>query len=294
MQFKRLYHSVRLALTGSYTKRAEYLKKHGVLAGMGEKCQWGPTVLPPYAELIKLHDNVHIHKTAKLIPHDVLNMFLKKAYPQGDFGYYERLGCIEIMDNVYVSMNSVILPNVRINRNCIVSAGSVVANDVPENSVVAGNPAHVIGTFDQYVAARMLGRDKNMRFKHQNLSDAEKDELWKSFELVHKAKPAKREQQKDDPTREEFPANSSEAGRESVPAPLRAEIMGILAEAAPHVDFLSSDRLIDDGILDSLSIISIVSALSEQYDIEFDLDELEPKNLNSVDAITETVQKLLG
>lgn len=41
MQFKRLYHSVRLALTGSYTKRAENLKQHGVLAGMGESASGG-------------------------------------------------------------------------------------------------------------------------------------------------------------------------------------------------------------------------------------------------------------
>ena len=173
-------------MTGSYTKRAEYLKKHGVLAGMGEKCQWGPTVLPPYAELIKLHDNVHIHKTAKLIPHDVLNMFLKKAYPQGDFGHYERLGCIEIMDTVYVSMNSVILPNVRINRNCIVSAGSVVVRDVPENSVVAGNPARVVGTFDHTIASRISAHEKNTPFQHQKLSAERKDALWKCFELEHK------------------------------------------------------------------------------------------------------------
>jgi len=286
MKLKRYGHSARLACIHSYTKRAEYIKKHNLLGAIGDKCQWGPTLIPPYAELIRLHNNVNIHKTAKLVPHDVLNWFLKKARPDAEFGYYERLGCIEIMDNVYVAMNSVILPNVRINKNVIVSAGSVVTSDVPENSVVAGNPAHVIGTFDQYVAARVLSKDKNVPFTHQNLSDEEISELWKSFELARSAKAVEHSASEAD--------LQTEKAKDVTAAVSRDEILAVLEEAAPNVDFTSSNRLIDDGVLDSLGIISVVSALSGKYNIEFDLDELEPKNLNSIDAITDTVQKLLG
>ena len=58
----------------SYTKRAAYLKKHGLLAGIGENCRWG-VGLPLYSELIKLHNNVIVHKSAKLMAHDMLNGF---------------------------------------------------------------------------------------------------------------------------------------------------------------------------------------------------------------------------
>lgn len=58
------------------------------------------------------------------------------------------------MDNVFIGSNTSILSNVRIGPNAIVAAGSVVTKDVPPNSVVAGVPAKVIGTFDSYMEKR--------------------------------------------------------------------------------------------------------------------------------------------
>jgi len=49
-----------------------------------------------------------------------------------------------IEDNVRIFVNSVILPGVRVGRNAIIGAGSVVMRDVPSNVIVQGNPARVI------------------------------------------------------------------------------------------------------------------------------------------------------
>lgn len=73
---------------------------------------------------------------------------------------------------------------------------------------------------------------------------------------------------------------------------MKEHILEILRKALPQIDFESSDSLVDDGILDSLSIVTLVSELSMEYDIIFDLNELTPENLNSIDAIVETIQKL--
>ena len=54
------------------------------------------------------------------------------------------------MDNVYIGMGSIILGNVKIGPNVIIHAGSVVASDIPPNSIVAGVPAKVVGKFDIY------------------------------------------------------------------------------------------------------------------------------------------------
>lgn len=75
---------------------------------------------------------------------------------------------------------------------------------------------------------------------------------------------------------------------------MKEQILNLLKDALPQIDFTASQRLVDDGILDSLSIITLVSELSMEFDIEFDLDQLEPKNLNSIDAIVGTVRQLQG
>ena len=75
---------------------------------------------------------------------------------------------------------------------------------------------------------------------------------------------------------------------------MKERILEILSEALPQIDFTASDSLVDDGILDSLSIVTLVSELSLEYGIIFDLEELTPENLNSIDAIVETVKNLQG
>ena len=55
-------------------------------------------------------------------------------------------GDVYIGDNCFVGANAIILPNVRIGDEVIVAAGAVVTKDVPNNSIVAGNPARVIRT----------------------------------------------------------------------------------------------------------------------------------------------------
>ena len=75
---------------------------------------------------------------------------------------------------------------------------------------------------------------------------------------------------------------------------MKKKILEILADALPQIDFTTSARLVDDGILDSLSIVTIVTELSIEYDVEFDLDQLEPCNLNSVDAMADTILSLKG
>jgi acetyltransferase-like isoleucine patch superfamily enzyme len=54
-----------------------------------------------------------------------------------------------IEDNVRIFVNSVILPGIRVGKNSIIGAGSVVTKDVPPNVVVMGNPARVIQHLDQ-------------------------------------------------------------------------------------------------------------------------------------------------
>lgn len=70
------------------------------------------------------------------------------------------------------------------------------------------------------------------------------------------------------------------------------ELLSILKGICPKVDFVNEKKLIDDGILDSFDIISIVNELNEHYDIEIDVDDLEPDNFNTVEAMLELIERL--
>lgn len=182
MRKQRMLQSLRMLLTPSIRKRTAYVKKKNILGAMGDKCRWGPWLVPLYPKLIKLGSNVRVHKSAKIVTHDVLNGFLEDCGLNQDFGSRERLGCVELGNNVYLGMNVVVLPDVRIGDNCIITAGSVVNSDIPANSVASGNPAQVVGRFDRYMALRKMSRSQTVAFKNQELPDELALAQWEKFE----------------------------------------------------------------------------------------------------------------
>lgn len=70
------------------------------------------------------------------------------------------------------------------------------------------------------------------------------------------------------------------------------ELMEILEELRPDVDFENETGLIDNGILDSFDIVSLVTALNDAYDIEIKPNNLVPENFNSREAILALVEQL--
>lgn len=74
---------------------------------------------------------------------------------------------------------------------------------------------------------------------------------------------------------------------------MKEKILEILSDINPDVDFENEKALIDDGILDSFAVIQTVTNLMDAFDIFIDADDIEPENLNSVDAIVELVTKKL-
>ena len=285
MKAARLYHSFRMLLIRSSAKRTQYLKKHGLLGSVGEQCYWGPRLIPLYPELIRLHNNVVIHRKAKLIPHDMINSFLKRAVPEEDFGASERIGCIDIMDNVYVAMNAIILPNVRIGKNCIISAGSVVSSDIPENSVVAGNPAKVIGRFDLYVASRLMNKDHAVRFKNQVLPPEIAAAEWEYFEKSRLVS---------------ADTSTTSAAKASVPADdaafksVRDKVVKVLSDNISGVDFETAQNLVTNNVFDSLSLITVVNLLEEEFSCKIPFQKVNSENFNSVDSMAAMILGLGG
>lgn len=92
-----------------------------------------------FPELITIGEDVWLTRNVSIIAHFNPSEALRSSV--GDIVQKQ----VVIEDGVFIGVNSVILPGVTIGKNSIVSAGSVVTKDVPPHSVVAGNPARVIG-----------------------------------------------------------------------------------------------------------------------------------------------------
>lgn len=70
------------------------------------------------------------------------------------------------------------------------------------------------------------------------------------------------------------------------------ELMEILSELRPDVDFENETALITDGVLDSFDIIALVSELDEAFDIEIKPNNLVPENFNSAKAMMALIKQL--
>ena len=75
---------------------------------------------------------------------------------------------------------------------------------------------------------------------------------------------------------------------------MREQIIEILTEICPGVDFEQETSLIDDGLIDSLDIVAVVTDLMDTFDVQLGVDDLTPENFNSVDAIRQLIERAQG
>ncbi len=181
MTKKRLWQTIRMWSIMSSVKRVNYLRKNHIFSEIGENVTIMDRTIPLYAKLIRIHNNVRIASHVSFVAHDITHFMLNKM-PETLGGYQETVGCIEILDNVFIGSNTTILNNVRIGPNVIVAAGSVVTKDVPENSVVGGVPAKFICSFDEWMKRRSIQYPKELAPVHQDVSETLVKYMWEKFD----------------------------------------------------------------------------------------------------------------
>ncbi|WP_437395702.1 acyltransferase [Flagellimonas lutimaris] len=122
----------------------EYARHLGV--EVGENCRIISS--PKFGSepwLIKIGNKVTITSGVRIITHDGATWLV-----EDEKGRREFFARVEIGNNVFVGLNSIIMPGVKIENNCIVAAGSVVTKSVPSGYIVGGNPARIIAKTDDY------------------------------------------------------------------------------------------------------------------------------------------------
>ena len=74
---------------------------------------------------------------------------------------------------------------------------------------------------------------------------------------------------------------------------MREQLLAVLQKEYPEIDFTINADLVDDGILDSLTIVGVISAISMEFGIVLPYEEIIPENFNSVDAIAAMVTRYI-
>ena len=148
----------------------DYCFAHGFKAGENFLYNSGYPIDSNWPWLISVGDNVTLATGVKLLAHDAST---------ANVGAHTKIGIVKLGNNVFVGANSIILCDTRIGNNVIIGAGSVVTHDIPSNSVVAGNPARLLCTFDEYKERHLSAREAHHVFGEHTWSkwsEASEDE----------------------------------------------------------------------------------------------------------------------
>lgn len=145
-----------------------YYRKQGVT--IGKNCLICSNIGTGQGFLINIGDNCTIASDVLLVTHDYS---IHNVIGKGTL-----FGSIWIGNNCFIGARSIVLPGVSLSDNTIVAAGSVVTKSIPDsNVIIAGNPAKIIGTWDNYkekyenYAVRFNGSNKDLISKLSSTPD---------------------------------------------------------------------------------------------------------------------------
>lgn len=143
-------------LRGEYT--TEKLVKMGMKVGKNFKRLNGVILDPSHCWLIEIGDNVTMAPRVHILCHDASTK---------QFLNYTKIGRVSIGNNAFLGAETVVLPGVNIGNNVIIGANSTVTHDIPDNMVVAGSPARIICTLEEYLQKEKRRMEKSLRYDEE-------------------------------------------------------------------------------------------------------------------------------
>lgn len=143
---------------------SEYLRRHGGFQSFGEHCAINPSVLFTDPHMTSIGSNVRI-AGGKVFGHDGSVNMLNRAFNLK----LDSVAPVLIADNVFIGVESIILPGAHIGPNTIIGSGSVIAGKVEGGAVYAGNPLRLIRSMDEHLS---IMKKRNAGYPWRNIIEA--------------------------------------------------------------------------------------------------------------------------
>lgn len=166
----------------------QWLRKQGVVIGKNLRLFNHKSIRFDVSSpgLITVGDNVSITADVSILTHDFCSSVFRKKYHD----FVPGRSKVVIGNNVYIGQKAMILRGVTIGDNVIIGAGAIVTKDVPSDSVVAGIPARVVCTLDEYYQkrkAKAVGEAKQYArdlYHYRGIRPTIED-FWEEFALFY-------------------------------------------------------------------------------------------------------------
>ncbi len=166
-----------------YFLKRFYLIKGGSVAygrflgvSIGEGCRIYIRHFGSEPFLVNIGDRVTITSGVRVLTHNGSTWLIRDEKGRR-FDYKKTV----IGNDVFIGTNSIIMPGVVIEDNVIVAAGSVVTKSIPKGKIVGGNPAKIIGDFEDYKAKALKmyisedDKDSSLSYKENVLRSIKDD-----------------------------------------------------------------------------------------------------------------------
>ncbi|MBQ5984349.1 MAG: acyltransferase [Bacteroidales bacterium] len=132
----------------------------GMKIGADCNIQSGVLLDISHAWLISIGDRVTLAPRVHILAHD--------ASTKNTLGY-TVIRKTTIGNNVFIGAGSIVLPGVKIGNDCIIGAGSIVTHSIPDGMVAAGNPCHVLCTYEDYMQKRKRQLQEGIKYESDYL-----------------------------------------------------------------------------------------------------------------------------
>lgn len=151
-----------------------YARKQGCAIGKGTTFYGEKKLDLTSAPLIEIGEDCLITDGVRILVHTHDRPVLARCFDADSTPDYSKRAPVTVGDNVFIGEQTIVLPGITIGDDSIIGAGSVVASDIPSESVAAGCPCEVVCSIEEYRSRRVAAEYEDMLTVHNRYEARDK------------------------------------------------------------------------------------------------------------------------